>query len=207
VIDVVLIATCLWDANENSQPFSCCYDETWVEKLRRGFDRNLTVQHEMVVFVDHPRGFSPGIRQHCLTSEKPGYFSMVEPFMLNAPMILVGLDTIVTGNVDHLAYYCQTADRIALPRPIPGGECCNGVVLAPAGQRSVYDQWRDENDMVWLRSRPHNIIDDLFPYSVVSYKLQDVRKRGGLRDERIVYFHGLPKPNQLTEPWILEHWR
>ena len=202
------VATCLWDANRHSLEFSRAYDESWVEKLYRGFQRNLTIPFRFVVFTDNLRSFDGGIEQERLSEPVPDYGCFTEPYRLNEPMILVGLDTVVTGNLDHLAAYCLRGDvKIALPRdPYASERACNGVALVPAGQRKVFDDWRGENDMEWIRQQPHDFIDDLFPESVASYKGK-IRERG-LRDVRIVYFHGNPKMHELQNvPWIAQHWR
>lgn len=201
------VATMLWDANKNSQSFSRCYDETWVEKLYRGFRRNLTRDFRFVVFVDRQRTFSDGIEQEKLQTKEPGYGCCIEPFRLNVPMIIVGLDTIVVRNIDHFADYCTSAEKVGLPRdPYKLNRSINGVALVPAGHRRIFDEWRGENDMEWLRKQPTAFIDDLFPGQVLSLKAHDVRRKG-LQDARIVYFHGTPKADQLGHlDWVRQHW-
>ncbi len=202
------VATCLWDANASSLPFSRCYDETWVEKLYRGVKRNLTLPFRFVVFTDTDRAFCDGIEQEKLSADVPDYGSFTEPYRLNEPMILVGLDTIVTGSLDHMANYCLRKDvKIALPRdPYSRERACNGVALVPAGQRNVFDDWNGENDMDWIRTRPHSFIDDLFPGQVQSYT--GFVRGNGLSGARICYFHGMPKPHELADvPWIAQHWQ
>jgi hypothetical protein len=202
------VATCLWKPNETSLEFSRCYDESWVEKLYRGVARNLTVPFRFVLFTDEPRCLGPSISQELLESRPISYGSFTEPYKLGQPMILMGLDTVITGNIDHLAHYCMTGDVIALPRdPYMPSRACNGVALVPKGNRDVWERWRGENDMEWMRQQPHLFIDDLFPQSVVSFK-GSVRERG-LRDARIVYFHGHEKPHELAgahTQWVREHW-
>jgi len=47
---------------------------------------------------------------------------------------------------------------------------------------------------------------DLFPENwVISYKL-GVKDRGLPEDCRIVSFHGQPKPRDVRESWVMEHW-
>ena len=199
------VVTLLWDANDHSQWFSRCYDETWVERLRDGFQRNLARPFRFIVFTDRERKI-PGCDDILLSNTRPQYGDCIEPFCLNKPMILCGLDTVVTGNCDELANYCMTADTVALPRdPYHRERSCNGVCLVPARQRAIYDEWNGENDMEWLRKQPHKFIDDLFPGMVESYK--GTVKKYGLRNEKIVYFHGDQKPHQLLDtPWIRKHW-
>lgn len=204
---MITIATLLWDANKTSYPFSRMYDESWVTRLLHGFSRNLSLPFRFVLFTDRERHF-PGedIIQERLSSTIPSYGDCIEPFRLNMPMILVGLDTVITGPVNHFAEYCLKSKMIALPRdPNQPHTCCNGVALVPAGHSKVFEDWRGENDMLWLRKQPHVFTDDMCPDQVVSYKARV--KKNGLGDARIVYFHGDEKPHQLTDqPWIRKHW-
>lgn len=204
---LITIASLLWDANEKSQYFSRCYNESWVIKLYNGFARNLNLPWRFVLFTDHHRELIPDeIKQEIIRSELT-YSACVEPFRYGVPMILCGLDTVVTGNVDHLAAYCLEKKMLALPRdPYAPERAANGVCLIPEGHHYVYRNWHGENDMEWLRKQPHEFIDDLFPKQVVSYK--GYVKHHGLGDARIVYFHGQEKPHELTHlDWIQEHWR
>lgn len=204
---MITIATLLWQPNAASRDFSCCYDESWVEKLYRGFRRNLTMQFDFVCFTDRERAFREPIKQQRIADLSPSYSTCIEPYRLGVPMILVGLDTVVVGNIDHLARYCLAERTIALPRdPYQRAIACNGVALVPGGMEAVALTHQGENDMEWMRSFPHRFIDDVFPGHVLSYK-GDVKPRG-LGDTRICYFHGQEKPHQLAHvDWILEHWR
>lgn len=203
---MITIATLFWQANAKSLPFSSMYDETWVEKLYRGFARNLTEPFRFVCYVDRPRSFAEPIDQRQLASSTPGYSDCIQPYEMGVPMILVGLDTVITGNIDNLADYCLAGNTLALPRdPYHPSRACNGVGLVPAGMDHVARDHRGENDMDWMRSQPHAFIDDLFPGQVVSYK--GAVEGRNLRDERIVYFHGVQKPHELQHlPWVRQHW-
>lgn len=202
---MLTVATLLWDANRNSKSFSSMYDEEWVNRLYRGFARNLTRPFRFVVFTDRPRLFCEGVELEYLNTQTPDYGACIEAFRVDGPAIIAGLDTVVTGNVDHLADWCEASDRIGLPRdPYRPHIACNGVILAPAGSRRIYDEWNGENDMDWCRAFPHAFIDDAFPGQVVSFKGHVARN--GLGDARIVYFHGDQKPHQLDHRWIKEAW-
>jgi hypothetical protein len=202
------VVTLLWEANERSYSFSTAYNESWVCKLYDGFARHLTRPYQFVLFTDRRRDFgSRNVLQILIESVPPSYGCCIEPYRLNDPMILVGLDTIVTGNINHLADYCLTSTMLALPTdPFHPVTVCNGVALVPSGCRDVYERWRGENDMEWMRRQRFKVIDALFPGHVVSFKGD--AKGYGLRDARIVYFHGAEKPHELPEvEWIGRHWR
>lgn len=201
------VVTALWDANEHSRDFSQGYSEVWVDRLYAGFKRHLSLPFVFTVMVDRFRRFAnDDICQEQLAGGPHSYADLIQAFRRNQPMILVGLDTIITGHIDHFADYCLTASEIALPRnPKKPEVSCNGVALVPAGKRAWFNDWRGENDMAWMDSRPHVLIDDLFPGQVLSAKVQV--KRNGLGDARIVYFHGHPKPTAMTDvDWVKRHW-
>ncbi len=200
------VVSLLWDANRQSAGYSSMYDESWVEKLYAGFARNLTRPFEFILYTDRLREYAAPVTQILLPEGEPNYGWCILPYGLGRPMILVGLDTVVTGNIDHLADYCLTADHIACPLdPYYPHQVCNGVALVPAGWERVAERWSGENDMVWIRTFAPDVIDTLFPGQVVSYKGQ-VRKNG-LGDARLVFFHGEEKPHQLAGvDWIEQHW-
>ncbi len=208
----IVIATLLWEPNAESYTFSNMYDERWVEKLYRGFARNLRRPFRFICFTDRDRDFCEPIDQLRIKQDPPGYGACIEPYALNMPMILCGFDTVVTGNVDHLADYCMTAQKPAVPRdPFFPDKVCNGVALVPAGNRFVFDDFPGGNDMDWIRKLRtegrFDVIDDVFPGEVVSYKGHAMDY--GVGDARVVYFHGEMKPHELVSlvDWIPEHWR
>ena len=204
---MITVATLLWNANRHSKSFSSMYNERWVECLYRGVARNLTQPFRFVCYVDYVRDFTEDVRQVALRSAEPSYGDCIQPYELGEPMILVGLDTVITGNIDHLADYCLTGDMIALPRdPYAPHRACNGVALVPAGNAHVWGRWSGQNDMAWMRAQPHRYIDDIWPGHVVSFK--GAVKARGLGDTRICYFHGAEKPHELpADHPVLAHWR
>lgn len=204
---MLTVCTLLWDANARSHDFSRHYTEADVEKLYRGFKRHLTRPFQFVCFTDREREFSEPVAQVRISAETPDYGTCIEPYRMGVPMILAGLDTVVTGNCDHLADWCMVErDCIALPRdPYKPHIACNGVALVPGGMERIGFEHDGANDMEHVRRYPHVFMDDEWPGHVVSYK--GAVKRNGLGDARIVYFHGQEKPHQLAGVgWIEREW-
>lgn len=207
--EAITIATLLWSPTTTSFHYSRCYTEEWVDKLYRGFARNLTRPMRFVCFADKLRTFKEPIEQVLIDGE-PDYSSCIQPYKLNVPMILVGLDTIVTGNCDELADYCFYGDRVAVPiDPFYPDKLCDGVHLVPAGMKArMYDAHKGENDMEWVRAQADQmaVIDRLFPGQVRSFK--GFVEKHGLDDTRIVFFHGEKKAHELGHiGWIERAWR
>lgn len=206
---ILHVACCLWDPNHYTKDWSRRYDETWVEKLYNMFERNLTMPFKFVVFTDRWRGFLESrIHQVKLTFDVPDYGCMIEPFKLNEPTIIVGLDTVILGNIDQMARYCLSGDKIAVPNhPSIKGKKINPVALVPKGHRHVFDRWNGENDMDWLQWQDTVPTDLFWPNQILSLKLHDVRRKGP-QGAKIIYFHGEPKADSMSDvDWVRDHWR
>lgn len=208
----ITIATMIWHPTRESYPFSRIYDESWVLKLFAGVARNLTAfAPRFVCYVDEPRDLPDWVAQRPIANRPAGYRDFTQPYELGGPMMLMGLDTVIVGDIDPLAAYCFDAQRLALPAAIyRRNTVCNAVALVPAGHEWVYAQWDGSNDMAWLRLQHKrgkvDVLDRLFPGQIVSYK--EKVKRFGLDRARIVFFHGEEKPHELGDlAWIREHWR
>lgn len=207
---MLTVATCFWNHNEFTFPNSRCgLNESWVEKLYRGFARNLSVPFRFVCFSEKPRVYSEqAIEKEFLRHSVPNYGANIDVYQLNEPMITCGLDTVIIGNIDHMAEYCLNEKTIALPKHPYEPEACCGIELVPAGNRFVYDEY-DGNplDMDYKRTKPYVFIDDLWPGEVVSYKAH-VRGKPFPSKAKVIYFHGKPKQHELGhEPFVRDNWR
>jgi hypothetical protein len=210
---VIIFATLLWAPNDQSFPFSRHYTTDWVERLYRSIDRNYGGDFRFIVWTDKLRTYCEPIEQRPITSPFPTYGDCVEPYAASdeAPMILMGLDTVATGNLEDLVDYAKHATVLALPRdPYNPRQACNGVALIPQGHGFVWNDWIDrrEGDMDRCRSVEHVFIDDLFPGQCVHYRTGVAGS--GLGDARLVYFSGEDKPGAMPRreaPWLKDHWR
>lgn len=209
---MINIACAYWTANRLSKQFSRHYTEADVCALYRGFKKHLTVPFRFICWSERERDYAePGIEQRRLRDEQPSYGSLTQCYELNEPTIMVGLDTVIVGNCDHLSAYCIGADKPAVPMdPFFPQTVCNGVTLVPGGNDWLWTEWPGNNDMDWIRDnwKAGRIaaFDALFPGQVVSYKAV-VREHGLTEDTRIVYFHGECKMHELPHVgWIARHW-
>ena len=203
------IVSLLWKSNSHSHNFSSDYDEEWVFKLHNAFQRNLTVPFHFCMFVDSYRNFPHGIKQYLLHKRPITYGSCMEPYKLNEPMILVGLDTLVVRNIDHWAKYATDPDssKVLVPMdPYRPDRFCNGIQIVPAGFGRFYEAWSGQNDMDFIRGADNvEDIDKHFPGEAISYKVH--YKPNGLGKARVVYFHGRPKMHKIEDQELLDHWR
>jgi hypothetical protein len=77
------------------------YDATWVEKLQRGVQRNLTLPHRFICFSDCDVSCE---RVELLPGDH-GFWSKMQlfrPGVLSGPTLFLDLDTVVCGNLDEM---------------------------------------------------------------------------------------------------------
>jgi hypothetical protein len=77
------------------------YDASWVEKLQRGVQRNLTLPHEFICFSDCD---VPCKRVELLPGEH-GFWSKMQlfrPGILSGPTLFLDLDTVICSNLDKM---------------------------------------------------------------------------------------------------------
>ena len=77
------------------------YDATWVDKLQRGVQRNLTQPHRFVCFSD----CAVNCERIELQSGDHGFWSkmqMFKPGVLSGPTVYIDLDTVICGNIDDV---------------------------------------------------------------------------------------------------------
>lgn len=205
--------------------FSSGYSPEWADRLLRGLRRH-TPDPELVVVTDYePENFEEPVQAIEFVHRERGWASLMEMFrpdVVGERAILVGLDTVIVGDLADIDGIQEDA---VFPRdPYHAPALCNALVSVSAlGAETIWDCWQSEreealddpqflnfgafSEMLWMRERlePDAWLDDLVPGQVVSYK---VHCGDGLPlDARVVYFHGRPKPQDVHNPWMQEHWR
>lgn len=208
---MITFCSLLWDANSKSHSFSRAYSEKWAVRLFNGFRRNCTLPFRCVLFTDRRRDLPGNIIQEVvpgLGTEGEDYSACIIPYRMNVPMILVGLDTLILGNIDKMARWAiEHPGKLALPKHPFETYSINGVSVWGGHNPDIFGKWRGENDMDWIRQFPHERIEALWPGRVLSYRAH-VRPNGGPGKAAIAYFHGRLKFNELLDdPFIKANWR
>src|SRR5690606_47921 len=84
---MIAVTCCLWDPNGKEYESSRCFDEKWVERLYRGFKRNLTIPFRFICYTDRIRTYGEPIEQVLFDRMPPDYGSAVEVFRTELPFI------------------------------------------------------------------------------------------------------------------------
>lgn len=82
------------------------YNASWVEKLKRGVERNLTIPHRFVCFSD----CDVPCERIPLLSGDHGFWSKMQMFqsgLLLGPVLYLDLDTVICQNIDEIVNRLQ----------------------------------------------------------------------------------------------------
>lgn len=196
----------------------------WADKLYRGIARNMREPFRFVCLVDQEYEFQEPIDAIPFLGNYRNMWCLLEalrPDIDENQKLFMGLDTIIRGDITHIANYspdfAMTRDPYYQKTRCSGVMSFNNKTAGPIWEQFVHDSNRDDfkmsgkwvSDMIWLdKNIPEcPLIQDIFPDQIQSYKVDIVRDGKSLEDARIVYFHGIPKPHEMSDDWVKEHWR
>ncbi|WP_368655396.1 hypothetical protein ABRY94_11735 [Castellaniella ginsengisoli] len=228
----VSIVTWLWHGNRP-------YSPKHVNVLASMFRRNLGLPHKFICITDMTDGFADGVEVMPMpaaakrlgefqTPEAPGFPSCYrrlwmfsdEAKCLGDRVLMVDVDLVVTGSLDHLfsyeAPFVGWRPRMSWGHgPRLGG----GIYLmTPGSHTEVYEDFKGQksineartagfrgSDQAWISHKIYGEVD-LWPHSAGIYSVRDL----GLRlpnDVRLVQFNGRTKPWHSQLPWVRKHWK
>ncbi len=194
----------------------------YVTKLFDGFRRNLTQPVKFVCLTDDPDCVPSYATAKAGPPELTGYWikmAMLMPGMFEPgeKIVACDLDTIVTGNVDHIVSY--DGDFAANSDPYHPERFSSSLMIWRAG--FLDHVWTDWNAAGRPKEQfgvfgdgaciehyhPHaDRLQTRFPGQISSYKV-DCRKYSRMPpDTRILYFHGRPKCHDCLAPFVKALW-
>ena len=180
------------------------YSSDSVLRLRNGVSRYLDTPHEFICLTDSP---IDGVECEVISGALPGWWSKLELFRLERPLLYFDLDTVIVGDLTRLTEW--QGFGICKDAYLPG---FNSSVMKLSGNEGrVWEKFRPgimglmRGDQDWLnlvmpdaRTFPR----EWFP----SFKaLDDLSKPPN--DAMAVLFHGFPKQSQISSGWVPEYWR
>lgn len=225
MIDVVCV---LFDgSNSNLPEFSRgVYGAEWVDKLYRGFKRNYSGNFNFYCLVDRKYGFREKVKQIYLKDHNLEWGCIMEAFRVDIgenKRFIIGLDTIFTGNIDNILSF--NGECGLLTDPYHPKEVCNGVgIFQPELCQEIWEEWTT-NQAKWKKKALYDgrlsemkflqiyigdeaaRLDRLNPQQIQSYKCHyRLFNPEHKRKAKIVYFHGTPKPHEIEEEELKQHW-
>jgi hypothetical protein len=178
------------------------FDAEYVERLRDGVAANLSLPHRFVCLSD----IEVPCERVALRHGWPGWWSKLELFeQLKGPVLYFDLDTVIAGSLDEIASYPHAFSMLSDfsdERRFASGvmawsgdwsHIAHGFALERIGNYQSAARWGDQGWIVERLGRTPDSLQRLFPGQVSSRKL-GTRDR---RQERVVCFHGVPRPREV----------
>lgn len=209
--------------------------ETYIHHLFSGLKNNTLLNSDFIVITDK-FGIKKSVQEdlgikkiiHIPHGWKSMRWNLKKSFVFDPScalenygwVVLMDLDLVVTGNLDFLLSHrssglvtCKGAFTNRLGGSVLGfspKECWPGDIAKRLKcDISHFERVTkgSERKLLSIMSRKGVIPkvefwQDLYPRSIASYKVD-----GETEDFRLVRFHGLPRPHQLTSDWIRKYWR
>jgi len=194
----------------------------YVNRLFRGVQRNISASHRFVCFSNISGNYENLIEVRPLNAPSwKGCLPKITAFDpkhgFHGHVMVMDIDTVVVGSLDDIASYrgdfCVRA-KFRAPH-LPDGdlvgfnaEKCAWIWSEFAENVDNVEKMTRGRERFFYRELPikPDIWQRLFPGQLVSYK-NHVRKQKTLPDNaRLVSCHGNPRPHEINESWVKEHW-
>lgn len=242
---MLTFVTTLFDGKKLGIPHSTgIYDGSWVDKLYRGIQRNYDGEFELVCLVDKKYDdIKEPVRQEKFWDMGRGWICIIEmyrPDITWGKRFTLGLDTVITGDLNKICSFDEPIGMISDPKEI--NKVCNGITIANReASAHIWDIWTNHKKWVYKNFTMFDNIpsemmllrrlfddkgecprlDRIYPNSIVSYKshyepyihrcnFEGIDYYEKIKDISIVYFHGYPKPHEVTKiesnKKILDNW-
>ena len=202
----------------------CCYRTGGVYKaehiaaLYSQVLKNTTIDCEFVCYTDDPDSLDhlDSITVIRLEKDYPGWWSCVELWKHQGPSIIVGLDTLFLGNIDHiLEFACDVSPNefFLLASFWHLGQVINGMQIWNGDWSWLYKNFDFEKASAEYRGDENYQIQSLLNRGVTIgtiqdkvlgvYSYRDHYLRGKARDPRVMIFYGKHKPWNDRKLWRL----
>lgn len=188
------------------------YGPEYVERLQRNVHRNLNVQHKFVCYTDGPTIPYVECRDPIMPiKDAPGWWNKIGFFKPDRPRTLFfDLDVIPVGNLTPLAEWRRP---FGAPKDVWRPGINSSVMLIDSGGLpEVYEKWSPcwreamHGDQDWINYIAPYVA--MFPQDwCKSYKGENMKRRP-TNGCKVVYFHGVPKPDDFREDhWVTQAWK
>lgn len=198
------------------------YGADYVNTLFDMVRRNLPAGHagRFVCFTDDAAGLDPAIQVRSVPKELATrgwwaklYLFSEDAFPKGERVLYFDLDTAITGPLDAIAAY---KGDFAILRDVyrMGGLQSSAMAWKAGFLTRVYKSWLiagspdwEGGDQAWIERAidAPDILQDLFPGRFRSYK---VECRASIPSgTSVVFFHGKPRPHEVTSGWVPEVWK
>ena len=190
------------------------YQPLHVQMLAAQVKEYTTIDYDFVCYTDFQKEI-PGVISIPLLNDWPGWWAVPEVFRSIHPTVVVGVDTVIRGNIDGLFRIAQSSNEreFWMIRAFrPPVRMISGIMAWNGDWSWLYNEFRYERESHRLRGEEDytnsqfkvngitpKAIQDVYPF-VYSWKRHCVGN-GIPEDCKVLVFHGKPRPHEVPEIW------
>jgi hypothetical protein len=194
------------------------YNASWVERLRAGVARHLPTDHRFVCLsdVDVPCERIP------LEHDWAGWWSKIELFKIEGPVLFFDLDTLIVGDLADVAAEALKWPLVTLQDFYRPSGLGSGVMAwngQAGGVEFIYQKFAVSPSLFMasvvggdqafiefavIRAKVQRW-QAVLPGQFVSYKADNC-VTAAPKDSRVLCFHGKPKQSDLVGSWVYDTW-
>jgi hypothetical protein len=204
------------------------YGLDYVNKLYRMVERHLSLPHTFVCFTDNlDLDYDEGIEVKLIPAEVMKWGKNLPKFYMYAPdngisgrILFMDLDSVIVDSIDEIASY--DGPWIGVKPFNPDKHHTGGGLLS-----FIKEEWLwlwdkvSERPTYWAKATQggkerliyKRLLEDpdhwqtSYPGLMVGYK-KHCKKQGKYpHNARFIAFHGLPRPHEVRDPWVIKNWR
>ena len=215
----MIVACVLKTGGWRNRSFRVEYTPAHVVWMRDMIAQSVSIPYEFVCLTD-VEGI-PGVRCIPLRNDWPGWWGKIELFRPDlftvGPHFYLDLDTVLTGNIDHILSHAHTFTVLRNMSSPTTDRIGSGVMAWNEDLSKIYNDFKDDPERHMRRcqvsecwgdqgfiqpyARKRDRFQDLFTNQVVSFKT-NLNHGDPAPENKIVCFHGLPKPQEVKRAWI-----
>lgn len=201
------------------------YRAEYPNKMLSMLKRHLQAPFKLHCLTDDAADLNPEIAVIRPDVILPGWWNKLYVFsglMPQGPLLYLDLDQILLNDITGIVEECQKypfacyADHIHWQgvklgtawMQFEGHSLLNIFEGFWNSRRKVMYDYQSGGDQVYLGPLLQDVFywDEVFPGAVASYKF-DLKKGNPKPENKLVNCHGNPKPHQITDDWVKEHWQ
>jgi len=222
----MIIACVLKTGVHNNQGKITEYTPNVVQWLKRQCEKFVTVPFEFVCLTDLDE--IDGVKTIKLKHNFPNWWSKIELFrpdiFQGKKVFYMDLDTVLIDNIDNILNYPHkftVLSQMSAFAHTPSTHLIGSGVMAwdmdlsglyrifcadpekyMDEKTQTYDNWGDQG-FIQRHIQGTERFQKLFPNQIVSFPAE-LRKGDPKKGNKIIVFHGKPKPHEITRDWIMK---
>lgn len=206
------------------------YDATWVDKLQRGVQRNLSIPHRFVCLSDVDVLCERIPLENVSNNKEPGWWAKLQlfrPGLFDGPVLYFDLDTVITGNLDDLVTTVMSQNNFLMERDNHFNISSSAILYWNGDYSNIYheymkdpsyyenkyslgnqDQTRQIGDQAVIASlTPHRYINEVCPRQWFHIVTKQDHRTDLSQTKVLIFRKANQKPSTMEHhPLVQAHW-